>query len=344
MNKYIITVENSQANNAGPKAKADVEQFLTETDYQTLPLKVTLDPEDKSLGAKLKKIYYGKYYIPKMLQQSQADVILLQYPIYSAYLTNELFKAIKQKTKAKLYLLIHDIETLRLFGGDKAQSQAELALFKQADGIIAHNAKMRSWLEEQGVNVPIVDLGLFDYYNPTPLVEQRPFAKSVVFAGNLAKADFLKKAATLDFELTLFGPAPAKTYPEPLKYAGVYPPDELAKHFSQNFGLVWDGDSLLTCNGVFGEYMRYNDPHKVSLYLSSGLPVIMWKEAALADFIVMHNVGFVVESLTEVGDVLKQMTPEQYREMQQNTLALAQKLRQGHFIKTAVKKLDSLEG
>lgn len=55
MNKYIITVESSQANNAGPKAKADVEQFLTETDYQTLPLKVTLDPEDKSFGAKLKK-------------------------------------------------------------------------------------------------------------------------------------------------------------------------------------------------------------------------------------------------------------------------------------------------
>lgn len=107
---------------------------------------------------------------------------------------------------------------------------------------------------------------------------------------------------------------------------------------------MWDGDSLLTCNGVFGEYMRYNDPHKVSLYLSSGLPVIMWKEAALADFIVTHNVGFVVESLTEIGNVLKQMTPEQYREMQQNTLALAQKLRQGHFIKTAIKKLDSLEG
>ena len=54
--------------------------------------------------------------------------------------------------------------------------------------------------------------------------------------------------------------------------------------------------------------------------------------------------GFVVESLTEVGNVLKQMTPEQYREMQQNTLTLAQKLRQGHFIKTAIKKLESLEG
>ena len=55
MNKYVITLESSQANNAGPKAKADVEQFLTKTDYQTLPLKVTLDPEDKSFGAKLKK-------------------------------------------------------------------------------------------------------------------------------------------------------------------------------------------------------------------------------------------------------------------------------------------------
>ncbi len=52
MNKYVITLESSQANNAGPKAKADVEQFLTETDYQILPLKVNLDPADKSFGAK----------------------------------------------------------------------------------------------------------------------------------------------------------------------------------------------------------------------------------------------------------------------------------------------------
>ena len=55
MNKYVITLESSQANNAGPKAKADVEQFLTETDYQILPLKVNLDPADKSFGAKLRR-------------------------------------------------------------------------------------------------------------------------------------------------------------------------------------------------------------------------------------------------------------------------------------------------
>ncbi len=75
MNKYVITLESSQANNAGPKAKADVEQFLTETDYQILPLKVNLDPADKSFGAKLKKIYYGKYYIPT--KSSRCDLIAI---------------------------------------------------------------------------------------------------------------------------------------------------------------------------------------------------------------------------------------------------------------------------
>ena len=58
----------------------------------------------------------------------------------------------------------------------------------------------------------------------------------------------------------------------------------------QNFGLVWDGTSLDGCNGRYGEYLKFNNPHKTSLYLSCGIPVIIWKEAALADFVEEHKV------------------------------------------------------
>ena len=47
-----------------------------------------------------------------------------------------------------------------------------------------------------------------------------------------------------------------------------------------SFGLVWDGISVETCAGVYGEYLKVNNPHKTSLYLASGIPVIIWKEAA----------------------------------------------------------------
>ena len=34
---------------------------------------------------------------------------------------------------------------------------------------------------------------------------------------------------------------------------------------------MWDGPSPDTCAGVYGAYLRYNNPHKTSLYLAAGL-------------------------------------------------------------------------
>lgn len=344
MKKYVLTLESSNKNNAGPKAKRDVAHFLNEEDYQELPLNIDFDPQDKSLRAKLRKIYDVKFTIPRALKKADPDVIIMQYPIYSTYLTTNIIEAIKQNTHAKIYILVHDVETIRLFKDDQGFKESELEIFSKADGLIVHNQKMHAWIKEQGIDAPIIELGLFDYYSPIELQTKREFDRSVVFAGNLAKADFLSKASELNFELTLFGPNPNENYPAQIKYAGIRSPEDLQKYLTQNFGLVWDGDSLLTCNGTFGEYMRYNNPHKVSLYLSSGMPVIIWKEAALADFIEENNVGFAVDSLNEVGERLAEMTAEEYQVMQTNALKLAEKLRQGYFVKTAVKNLEDLEG
>ena len=56
---------------------------------------------------------------------------------------------------------------------------------------------------------------------------------------------------------------------------GSFLPDELPSALEGSFGLVWDGDSSKTCSGVFGEYLRYNNSHKASLYLASGFPIIV---------------------------------------------------------------------
>ena len=58
--------------------------------------------------------------------------------------------------------------------------------------------------------------------------------------------------------------------------------------------------------------MRYNNPHKTSLYLSSGIPVITWSQAAIADFIKQHNVGIVIDDLNRIDEVLANVTKDQY--------------------------------
>lgn len=91
--------------------------------------------------------------------------------------------------------------------------------------------------------------------------------------------------------------------------------DDLIATAQGDFGLVWDGTSVSTCTGDFGEYLQYNNPHKTSLYIRCQLPVIIWNKAALADFVRENGIGICVDSLEELEKILNTLSEEEYAEM-----------------------------
>ena len=105
-----------------------------------------------------------------------------------------------------------------------------------------------------------------------------------------------------------------------------------------SFGLIWDGDDLNGCRGLNGEYMRYNNPHKLSLYIVSLLPIITWSKAAIAPFVIQHNIGFVVDSLTEIEGRILTMHSSTYQLYVDNLLRLRDKLLMGMYTKQAITK------
>jgi hypothetical protein len=110
-----------------------------------------------------------------------------------------------------------------------------------------------------------------------------------------------------------------------------------------SFGLVWDGETTQTCSGTYGEYLRINDPHKASLYLASGMPVIIWKEAALADYILKNGCGIAVDSIEEIPARVKELTPGEYETIRTNTIKIAGRLRGGRYTVRALGKVLSRE-
>ncbi len=64
-----------------------------------------------------------------------------------------------------------------------------------------------------------------------------------------------------------------------------------------------------------GEYLKYNNPHKTSLYIRCHLPVIIWNQAALAPFARQQGIGLCVDSLRDIAPTLAVLTPERYAEM-----------------------------
>ena len=348
--KYYLKEEflhDNNVKNAGNKARNDVEEIVKREGYQPLVLSVDNWYEMSTLKAQLHK---SKAFGQALAQLKQGDELLIQFPMlhHSFFTTHHVKKA--QKKGVKVHFIIHDLEALRYANLDtvplkhkiRVQIQ-ESGLLGAADGIIAHNPIMKSVLVNKGVaEDKIVSLGIFDYLIPnfqekSGLTKDQP----IIVAGNLAqeKAGYLYSLPEEPaYNLYGVGFDESRALANET-YFGSFLPDELPAALEGGFGLVWDGDSAETCSGVFGEYLRYNNSHKASLYLAAGFPVVVWEESALAHFVIDKQCGLVVSSLSDLKENLDTLSEEQYKEMLENAKQIGSKLRQGQYLRTALSKL-----
>lgn len=103
--------------------------------------------------------------------------------------------------------------------------------------------------------------------------------------------------------------------------------------------MIWDGNSLKMCEGLYGEYLKYNNPHKLSLYIVSGLPIIVWNKAAIADYIIENNLGITISSLEEIEEKISNITEKEYKIMKENVLKLQEKIKKGEVLKQILNKI-----
>lgn len=328
--RYIITTVDPIKNSGGNKAKADIDYFssqLPNTGVIHLPV----------FSSRTLRFLLTSLTVRHQIKQYPADEYIIQYPPLTLFVAKTLISVIrKNRPKAKIYAIIHDLPSLQ-FGKDKQKD--EFALLNKMDGLIVHNDSMLNLLKSNGVHTKMHILHLFDYDNPQPMQKRHKLTQSVCFPGNLSKSKFLQRL-NLKHTVDIYGPNKLDSYPKCVKYCGQYTPEELPKHLYESFGLIWDGNSTHTCSGTFGEYLKFNNPHKASLYLSSGIPVIIWRQAALAKFVKENNVGILIDDLSKLDDVLYQINDDQYQLMKSNAEKVGQKLRQGYYIKSALRNLD----
>ena len=146
-----------------------------------------------------------------------------------------------------------------------------------------------------------------------------------------------------EVSLNIFGPNPADKYGQNISYQGQYSPEDLSNHLNDNFGLVWDGTTPTTCDGIFGNYMKYNNPHKASLYLASGIPVIIWDQAAIAPWIREQKLGITVKSLQEIPGIIDKMSEGEYQELIENVRRTGMHLREGRSLRKITDEIESNE-
>ena len=258
-----------------------------------------------------------------------------------------LIRRILRRRNSVLGFIVHDVEELRVEAGAAMEYEKNRlrALVKNGDYIIVHNEKMLQWFVSKGVpEGKLVNLEIFDYDTKHEPVDNLAYDRSVTVAGALTapKAAYLLQSPEIDnvnWHLYGKGLDEKKIHGSHIHYHGVFLPEELPAHLKHGFGLVWDGESIDRCSGLYGEYLRYNNPHKLSLYLASGLPVAIWDEAAEADFVKKHDVGIAVKSLQELASKLSSLTQNDYDRIRGNVLEMSKKLRNGYFTRRALNEI-----
>ena len=332
--KIFLSTEIPNDKTAKTKAKVDVMEILEREGYYSMYFpKVNTFMQIVQFWRALSKIV------------DKNSHLVLEYPCMPRrrIWVISTFKFVKG---IKLYGVIHDIGDLR-FPDQKQMS--DMLFLNRFDGLISHNASMTVWLRQRGYKKPIVNLNVFDYC----LKDERNFNENgvsgmlkVLYAGNLsfAKATYIydKKLEGLhSFQLCVYGQHFEKDRinGSRVSYKGVFNPDAPDLPEKYHFGLIWEGESIETCTGQYGQYIRFNNPHKFSLYLSLGLPVIVWKEAAIAKFVTDNKIGFTISSFDELEKIGEKVTEHQYSEYLSNINQLSHKVRKGFFLGTAINEL-----
>ncbi len=272
----------------------------------------------------------------------KGSVVVFLFPVY-AKMVRLLVNLLVRKKNIRIICFIMDIDGIK--DGDTQKLEEEISFFHQLDYFIVHNHRMRQWLAENVTKNNASEIVFFDFLaKPADLT--RETSHNIVFAGNLEKSSFLEKLQLLKgkqprLHFNLYGPnqTDAMIQQENVTWHGVEPPYDMPNKVQGSFGLLWDGTSIDGPGGSFGEYMQYITHHKLSLYILSGLPVIVPATTAAEDLVNEYGIGFSVNNLYEIEEKINSITPEDYKLMQKKMQPLARKISTGGCLKDALKDI-----
>jgi len=348
MKKYQIFETLDGGYHAGTKANGDISVIAEKLGYEKVIVR-QISQKEGVLAKAQRQITWRKDFQAAYNKIENNSIVLLQHPFHHNQLTRDrILQKLKSEKHVKYICVVHDVEKLRAFRYNEYYKNEFQFMLDIGDAFIVHNEKMLAYFEEVGVpREKLINLHIFDYLDDHDNKDKQiSFEKSITVAGNLdtTKCGYIGELGEIGVKVNLFGPNfnEEMSNNDLITYYGSFPPNDIPNHLNKGFGLVWDGTSIDGCQGESGQYLKYNNPHKLSLYLSSGIPVVIWKDAAEAKFVEENHLGIVVDSLKELKSIFDEMDEKQYYKLCENVANISQKLKEGCYAKSAVEKAEDI--
>lgn len=349
---YVLNQRQEETYDAAGKAMRDVFSVLADRGAKV----IWSMPKSSSKILKVLDLPYLILFL--LFRAGRKDYVF--YSIPESRIKIRLLEKVKKIKKYQMICFINDLNAFR-YGYKEGEelspeAAAELGDINAAEHVLVPNAGSEAMLKSAGCHSHMVTVGVWDY-RMSEAQEVAIEAQStkiqkadgdrtgdvlhIAFAGNLNKSEFL---STMDIpegiQMDLWGRLDEEkkaTLPEALVYHGLLSSDEVPLAVcTADYGLVWDGTGKDEIEGGLGEYLRYNNSHKCALYLASGIPVIVWKNAGMAHFVREHHCGIAIEKLSDLSGAI---AGADYEEIKAAAMEVAVQLRRGYYLNAAMDKI-----
>jgi hypothetical protein len=334
--KYFISQFSHEVYQHGGVGYTDAEKILASAGY--LPL-ILPGIDQFSFWSKLKRLIRVMYWF--LFLPGKATIVFLS-PVYPRML-RMLIKLLSRRKSIRLICYIADIDGVR--DGERKVMEEEVRFYRLSDQFIVHNTSMGEWLRATLGKVDIAAIDFFDFLAEASS-EKKEHSFDIAFAGNLSKSPFLEHIETVmpespKVKFHLFGEATVRMKEQKnIEWHGVFEPRSLPGKLPASFGLVWDGESAIELKGLAGEYLAYNSPHKLSLYILGGIPLIVPAGSASAELVGKYGIGLAVSDLSSLQNEIEKISKDEYHQMQQNMIPLAKQISRGERLMAALAELD----
>lgn len=266
------------------------------------------------------------------------DLVVVQYPLWTNFdFQAEFVDYLKKIQDIRLIGLLHDIPTW-MYADENNNYDHEnnfwLKQLRKFDLLLVANQKVGFKLQEDGVNVPMIGMHIWDYFYSGQLPE-KSYRKQLYYAGgrNIKGLDYVASTP-----LNFYGREVAEAVQKnpSVNYLGRLPSDMIVASLTGGFGVVVSENIKEETTLNFVYYNQFNNPTKLSLYIAAGLPVIIASKTAHAEWIKKAGIGLVVDDLNQIDQVLAQVSPADYAAMLQAIKPWQTAVNEGFFIKRAL--------
>ncbi|MCK8606209.1 beta-1,6-galactofuranosyltransferase [Leuconostoc citreum] len=265
------------------------------------------------------------------------DLVVVQFPMWMHLnFQAEFFDSIKNIESVRMISLIQDIPTWMFTKGNDYDRDNDFWLnqLKKFDLIVVANEKMANKLREDGVIVPMVTMGIWDYIYQGPR-KDKLFKKKLYYVGG---RDIVDIDYTCSTPLHFYNKNTEKKVLDcgSVTWNGRKPSDEIVAEIDGGFGIVVSDNIKEKSNMNFVYYNQFNNPTKLSLYLAAGIPLIVSSKTPHAAFVKEHGIGLVVDDLNDIDQMLATMIALDYQKLINRVIPWQKAVCEGYFVKRAL--------